>query len=234
MASQGVWRRAIAGAWLVACLAAAQGPELRKPPPDAQAQPYRERLEALIKARFPQLWVEKLNGLAVVTVLLDPHGDLVRSDLEIVTPPAGELTASEGQFAHFGLSAGDLRYVGEARIDLPLNTVFVVFGGMGSGEIDRALVAKIFPKGLSQGAAVHDAIWILFDREGRVVRTGEEHVDPRTLRKLLEARYPGIQTSEMTVSPVLGQDRRPVKNSTGEPLQLYSVWLAAGSPLPKS
>jgi hypothetical protein len=212
----------------------AQEAELRKPPPDPKAQPYRERLEALVKVRYPHLWTEKANGLPVVTVLLDSHGELVHSNLETLPPPASELTASEGQFARFGLTAGDLRYVGEARIELPLNTVFVVFGGMGSSQIDRALVAQYFPKEAVEGAGLNKGIWILFDHQGRVVRSGEEHFEPATLRKLLEARYPGIETSDMTANPVLGRDGHPIKNSSQEPLQLYCVWLADGSPLPKS
>jgi len=82
------------------------------------------------------------------------------------------------------------------------------------------------------GVAAQMGIWILLDHEGRVLRTGEEVVDSRALKTVLEARYPGIRTAEITTSPVFARDGKPITNSAGEILQLHCVWLAAGSPNP--
>jgi hypothetical protein len=206
--------------------------EVRKAAPDAQVQPYRERLEALIKGRYPRLLAEKITGTAMVTVLFDPDGTLARADLQVFSGAFSVLTASELQFARFGLTAGELRYIGVERIQLPLNTVLVVFGGRDSRDLDRALVERFFPKVLVQGGSPNEAMWILFDHEGRALRTGEEHFDPAKLRKILEARYPGIRTSDMTVTPILARDGRPIRSSSHEAIQLYCVWLVADSPVP--
>src|SRR5262245_51193942 len=101
--------------------------ELRKPAPDAFAQPYRQRLEALIRTRYPNLLTEKLPGTAVVTVLLESDGRVAATRLDVSPEPLKELTASESQFARLGVAVGELRYVGVADVDLPLNTVHVVF-----------------------------------------------------------------------------------------------------------
>jgi hypothetical protein len=127
---------------------------------------------------------------------------------------------------------GDLRYLGESRIQTPLNTVLVVFGGRDSHTLDRALIERYFPDVLSQGVAPQMRIWILLDHEGRVLRTGEEAFDSGTLKTVLETRYAGIRTAEMTTSQVLARDGKPVTDSAGEALQLHCVWLAPGSPTP--
>ena len=206
--------------------------DLRKPAPDAEAQPYRERLETIIGARYPKLLTEKVAGTPVVTVLFDPHGDLIRAELTLSRQPAALLSASEEQFSRFGVASGRLRYIGAGRVQLPLNTVLVVFGGMDSQDVDRALVKLYFPTVLIKGASGNMGIWILFDHDGRVVRSGEEPFEPSELRTLLEERYAGIKTSSMTVAPVLGENGRPIRNSSQQTLQLHCVWLAVGSPLP--
>ncbi len=88
-----------------------------------------------------------------------------------------------------------------------------------------------------QGTSPNNSIWILFDHGGRLLHTGEEPVEPATFRQLLEARYPGIRISrisDMGVTPVRGSDGRTVENAAHQAVQLYCVWLEAGSPLPGS
>lgn len=214
------------------CSVALAGPELRKPAPDAAAQPYREHLTTLVKARYPQLLTEHMAGTPVVTVLLEADGHVVQTHLEIRSPESEPLTASEEQFYRFGALAGRLRYIGEARIDLPVNTVLVVFGGLDTRTVDRALVESFLPQVFAKTPPAHEGIWILFDHQGHVLRAGEERFDTGSLRSLLEKRYPGIRTSDMTLTSVIGQDGRPIKDSAGRALRLHSVWLADGSPLP--
>jgi hypothetical protein len=208
-------------------------PELRKPAPDAQALPNRERLETLIEQRYPRLLTEKMSGVVMVMLLFEPDGSLSGTNLEIVpqTSGPGPLTASEAQFARFGLAAGDLRYIGVSRVRLSLNTILVVFGAKDSRQLDHALVERFFPKALIQGLPGGFGIWILFDHEGRVLKSGQESVAAATLRETLENRFPGIRTQAMAVTPVAGRSRRGLKDAHVH-LQLYSVWLAADSPLP--
>jgi hypothetical protein len=84
--------------------------------------------------------------------------------------------------------------MGEGRIQSPVNTVLVVFGGTDSRALDRALVERFFPGVLAQGVSTGHGIWILFDHDGNVPRTGEERFESRDLRTLLETRFPGIRT----------------------------------------
>ena len=208
--------------------------ELRKPAPNPEARPYREQLQTLIRERYPQLLTDTASGTPVLTVLFNLYGDIVRSELEVSSRPPGELAASEQSFSHFGALVGDLQYVAAASIETPANTVFVVFGGLGSRQLDRSLVQRYFPQLLSKGAPPNEGIWILFDHDGRVLQTGQEHFAPATLRNVLESRYPGIRTADMTATAVVGADGRPLKDPRGQPVQLTCVWLASDSPLPKS
>jgi hypothetical protein len=207
--------------------------ELRKPPPDASAESYRERLEALIRSRYPNLVTERLPGTAVVTVLLEMDGGIAATHLDVSLEPLKELTASEAQFARLGVAVGELRYVGVADIDLPLNTVHVVFGARNSRDVDRTLVEHLFPKVLAEGLPKGEAIWILLDHEGRVLASGEEAVPP-DVSSLLEARYPGIRISSVAANTVYGRDGHPLKGADHDALRVHCVWLAPGSPLPDS
>jgi hypothetical protein len=207
---------------------------LRKPPPDRHARPYEKRFRTLIKARYPDLLTKPAKGTPIVTVLFDPHGAILRSELEISSEPSSELAASESSFSRYGAAARDLQYIGAASIHVPANTVLVVFAGVGSMDVDRALVQRFFPQVFQEGSTLSQGIWILFDHDGRVLHTGQEHFKPERLRQTLEKRYPGIRTSDVTETPVIGQDGRPIRDLQGQPLQLSCVWLAVGSPLPQS
>lgn len=219
---------------LLLTVAGAASEDLRKPAPDAPAQPYRARLEAIIKARYPQLLTERVQGIARVTVLLSSDGGVSDTSLEILPMEAGSLTASEAQFARFGLAPGELRYVGEARIALGGSVVLVVFGARDSREVDRALVERFFPGLMAHGEAPGKGVWILLDHQGRVLRSGEEAFEPERLRQMLERRFPGIRTADMTASPLYARDGHPILNAgSARALQLYCVWLAADSPLPQ-
>lgn len=207
--------------------------DLRKPAPDPQVRPYQKRFRALIKARYQKLFTEPAQGNPIVTVLFDLQGGILRADCEVSSKPPSELVASESNFTRYGSLAGDLDYIGAASIHLPANTVRVVFAAVGSKNVDQALIQRFFPQVLEKGAGLSQGIWILLDHEGRVLLTGQEHFKSGRLRQILEKRYPGIQTSNTTATPVVGRDGQTIRDGLGQPFQLYCVWLAAGSPLPK-
>jgi hypothetical protein len=230
------WRALMVSATL-ACsgasslLAASDSIELRKPAPDASAQPDRDRLETLIRSRYPNLLTERLSGTAVVTALFEFDGRVAATRLDVSPEPLKELTASESQLARLGVSVGELRYVEVAQVDLPLNTVLVVFGARNSRDLDRALVEHFFPRVLTGGLPKGEEMWILFDHEGQVLASGQELMSS-DLTSVLEARYPGIRISSVVANTVYARDGRLLKGPDHEPLQLNCVWLAAGSPLP--
>jgi hypothetical protein len=218
---------------LVVTSALADPNELIKPAPDVQAQPYRERLQSLLVAKYPGLAVKKIDGVVVVTLLFNPDGTLAGNALDVLPHAPAVLTVSEEQFARFGAVAEELRYIGASHLELPLNSVVVAFAGRDTRQIDRALVERYFSKTLRAGGPLNESMWILLDHGGIVVRTGTEAFSPTDLRSLLERRYPGISTSDMTVAPLIGSNGKPLKNSRQEVLQLYCVWLTADSPIPR-
>jgi len=213
--------------WIVICgavLAASPSPpELLKPAPDARVQPFRERLTALVRERYPELLAGGLVGTPVLTVLFNPDGSIARSNLQLVGQTTGTLTANETQFAQLGVRAGQLQYVGEARVQLPTSTVLVVFGARTTEVLDRELVQYYFPQALAAGSKGDGSLWILFDHGGHVLQHGAEALASSDLRKTLETRYPGIRISDSTVAPVSGRNGG---------VQLNCLWLAMDSPLP--
>jgi hypothetical protein len=109
--------------------AASEAPDVEKPTPDIAVHSDRQQLEAIIRDRYPQLVTQRFAGFPVVTVLLNHDETVAATDLQISAKDPREVKASELHFARFGLKATDLSYIGVARVDLPLNSVLVVFGG---------------------------------------------------------------------------------------------------------
>ena len=108
---------------------APEAPAVEAPAPDTAIHPDRQQLETIIRDRYPQLMTQRFAGVQVVTVLLNHDGTLAATDLEISAKDPGELTVSRQNFARFGIMARDLSYIGIKRLELPLNTVLVMFGG---------------------------------------------------------------------------------------------------------
>jgi len=121
--------------------------------------------------------------------------------------------------------------VAGADVDLPLNTVLVVFGARNSRDVDRALVEHFFPRVLTEGLPKGEGIWIVFDHDGRVLASHQDPM-PTDVSSLLEARYPGIRISNVAANTVYGRDGHALKGADHDPLQLHCVWLAQDSPLP--
>ena len=178
-------------------------------------------------------------------VIFNHDGTVARTDTEIFKGSPREFKATEAQFGRFGFTPDAVGYVGAQGIDFGTNQIIVVYAEPGaqhipftsnvfvdSQAIDRKLTEHFFPSAFQRGVSAGEGIWVLFDRDGAVLRTGQESFDPANLTRMLEARYRGIKVSTMTVTPVADASMRPVKSASGGELQLHSVWLDAGSPLP--
>jgi hypothetical protein len=126
--------------------AAAETAELRKPAPDARVPPYQERFRALIEAWYPQLLWQQTSGTPTLTVRFIRQGGVLRSDLEVIAQPRGELAVTESNFSRYGRAAQDLQFIGAVTVHLPANNVFIVFAGVGSRDLDYALVQRFFPR----------------------------------------------------------------------------------------
>ena len=109
--------------------AAPEAPDFNEPTLDTAVHPDRQQLETIVRNRYPELLTQRFAGVPVVTVLLNHDGTLAATDLEISLKDPGELVVTRLQFARFGVKARDLSYIGTARLELPLNTVLVMYGG---------------------------------------------------------------------------------------------------------
>lgn len=107
-----------------------------------------------------------------------------------------------------------------------------IFGAHDSRSLDYGLMQRFFPEALKQ-PGVTRTLWILFDHEGSVLKTGQEPTAAADLFRVLHRRYPAIQVSETVVTTVFGPEGHPIQRSSQEALQLNSFWLAVGSPLPE-
>ena len=133
--------RAPRGTWIIAVLvfgftlltplwAAPQAPGPDEFVHDAGAlYPDEQQLETIVQDRYPQLVTQRVAGLPVVVALFNHDGTLAATDLEISVKDPRELSVSELCFVRFGLRAQDLTYMGVVRIELPSNTVLIMYGG---------------------------------------------------------------------------------------------------------
>ena len=205
--------------------------DLRKPEPSSLA-PSSAQFEALIKERYPDILTHTFVGTPVVSVLVEPTGRITRMNLEVFTGPPSRFVASESQIARLAPAGEHVTDTGFEIVKVSNATVIELFAITDSHELDRALVARFFPKVLKQGVPSGEGIWMLFDHDGRVLRTGEEHIELSNLRRMLELRYPGIQTASAASFPVVGRDGRPLKIRQSL-VRLHCVWLAIGSVVPE-
>ena len=205
--------------------------DLRKPEPRSLA-PSSAQFEALIKERHPDILTHTFVGTPVVSVLVEPTGRITRSNLEVFTGPPSRFVASESQIARLAPTGRHVTNTGLEIVTVSNTAVIELFAITDSHELDRALVERFFPKVLKEGVPSGEGIWMLFDHEGRVLRTGEEHIELSKLRGMLELRFPGIQTASAASFPVVGRDGRPLRIRQSS-VRVNCVWLANGSVVPK-
>jgi hypothetical protein len=205
---------------------------LRKPPPEDEHRPDAALLAEAIRERYPTLLTDTGQGTPFVMLVFDPYGHVETSALERFMSPVRHVVATAQTFDRFGLPPGTLRYIGFEQVKLGAQSVPVAFGVTDARELDRALVEERFPGVLERHSTVDGDLWILFDHSGQVLRSGIERADARKLCVTLERRYPEIRTVSVRVTRVYARDGHPIERSRRAPLHLYSVWLAARSPLP--
>jgi len=205
--------------------------ELRKPEPSSLS-PSSARFEALIKQRYPNILAHTFVGTPVVSVLVEPTGRITRSNLEVFTGPPSRFVASESQIARLAPAGAHITDRAFKIVKVSNTTVIELFAITDSHKLDRALVERFFPKVLKEGVPSGEGIWMLFDHEGRVLRTGQEHIELSNLRRMLELRYPGIQTASVASFPIVGRDEQPLEMQQSM-VRLHCVWLAIGSVAPE-
>ena len=214
---------------------------VRKPFNNQSPPQYVLDFEGLLKKQYPRLLTDKASGVPVVVVLFDRAGYLERSAAaETFNGNPQDFRAPDSLFDRFGISRDALGWIAVQGIETKANTVLVVFSYRkdprsnypparlfpNTSVVDRAIVARFFPDAIEHGVAAGEGMWVLFDHDGNVLRTGREPFEPQDLGNMLESRYRGIKISTITVTPVT----RP----SGTELQLHSLWLDSASPLPSA
>ncbi len=222
------------GCWLIALSSVTHSwaHELRKVPPSFWLQ--RTELIEVIRERYPNLEKQDFSGTPLVTVLFSADGTVVATHLERLPDKASAPVASEAQFQRLGVTQGTLQYVGTARVAVGNSSPIVIFAARDSRDLDRALIEHYFPRAINERATDDRTLWILFDHDGRVIRTGSEVLNPKTFARTLEHRFSGIHTDEMMAVEIWSKDGKPVRNGAHHRLKLECVWLTGGSPVPST
>ena len=71
-------------------------------------------------------------------------------------------------------------------------------------------------------------LWVLLDREGHVLRSGQEPIGPPQWNRTLESRFPGIKTEGLTVTPITDAANKPLQDLGGKNLHLHQRVAGAG------
>ena len=192
----------------------------------------------------------KVDGTAVVIMLVNADSSIAKSAQIIVDRPIEQIEADQSMFEAIGMKREDVPYTGVMAMQSPNDSerkVLAVYTeSMTPGErfttrlftntrsLDREIYIHSFPDLVQNGVPNSVNPWVLIDREGHVLRSGLESIAHDQIRATIEARFPGISTREVTVTPLFDSSNQPVSDGRGREVQLTSVWLAPGSPLPRS
>ncbi len=227
-------------------LAAMDAP-LKPTPSGSTALKLGRHFEQVLADRFPGLLEREGAGTAMVVLLLNDDWSVAKA-AQVISNDNTPVT--ESTFGVLGLAKEDVPYVGNMGMQSPANPahkVLIVYTERttpgkrfvshlfpDTRALDREIFRRYFPQAAKQGVPAGVGLWVLLDREGHVLRIGQESLIPRGLNQTIEARFPGIKTEGITVTPITDDAGEPVLDGAGKELQLHSVWLAPNSPLPAS
>jgi hypothetical protein len=219
---------------------------LKPTPTGATALKLGQNFERMLADRFPDALETAAPGSMVVVLVND---DWSIGKAALVNAGRSELPMDERTFGVIGIDSQDVPYVGAMRMQSPksadhwLLVLYTEHRAPGqrfvshlfpdTRAIDRQIFRSFFPQAAQSGPPAGQQAWVLLDRAGHVLRSGLEPVDSAKWNRALEARFPGIRTEGITVTPVTNDSGEPVLDSGGKEVQLTSVWLAKGSPPPR-
>jgi beta-lactamase regulating signal transducer with metallopeptidase domain len=207
-----------------------------------------QAVERLAHEKYPELLRGEFDGSPVLVVLLNADYSVAKSE-RLGGPTAGE-QVSVADFQAIGLAQKDVPYVGATWMALPdqPGRGFLAAFTEAPAKAGERFVSKLFPdtRAIDRqvfehyfDAATRGAIpagespWMLLDRNGHVLRTGVRSMtDADGFPTWLASQYPGVQSQEMTVTPLTDPEGNAIEDLGGNDLNLFSVWLAPGSPAP--
>jgi len=223
---------------------------LKPPPGGEQMMRLGYAFEQHIGKRYGGLFDTKVDGTAVVIMLVNEDMSIAKSAQIILAQPIEKIEVDESMFAAIGMKRDEVPYSGAMAMKSqndPANKVLAVYTERKNPDerfvsrlftdtrsLDREIYAGLFPNLVKNGVPIDANPWVLIDREGHVLRSGQESIAHDQIAPVLEARFPGISTQEVTVTPLVDGGNQPVSDGQGREVQLTSVWLAPGSPPPRS
>jgi hypothetical protein len=207
-----------------------------------------QRFEVLLREKYPELLAGQFEGTPIVVTVINPDWSIAQSAMTSSNLPIDEVKVDEGVFGIVGLSRDAVPYVGNMAMRIVAGSskaVLVAYTEKSkAGERffsqlfpdtrkqDRELFAQQFPDAKKPVAAGQQP-WLLIDRAGVVLRRGIEATAPE-FHRVLERRYEGIGTREVTMTALTNDAGEPLVDAAGHEVHLLSVWLAPGSPAPQN
>jgi hypothetical protein len=219
-----------------------------KPPPTGSASlRVGQSVERLVQREYPELLKGEWKAAPVIVVLM--NDDFTIAKWARIEKPDSEAPVGTADFAAIGIAESDVPYAAVTAMEVPnqKDRLFTALYTERPAKRGEHFVSKLFPdtRGVDReiferyfDATARSAIpagenpWVLLDRGGRVLHSGQEALGPSDLRETLQKRFSGIHTREITFTPVINANGAYVKNLGGSDVNLVSVWLAPDSPLP--
>lgn len=227
-------------------LAAADAP-LKPTPSGDTVLKLGQHFERMLGESFPGLLEQDLSPHSMLVVLLNQDWSIAKA-VQVTGGNDEEIPADKGTFGVLGIAKDAVPYVGAMRLQSPKNSAhwvnviyterttpgqrFVSHVFPETLALDRQIFRRYFPEAAKNGVAAGLNPWVLLDREGHVLRNGQDVADAQGWNKGMESRFAGIRTQEITVTAITDDAGQPVNDAAGQALQLISVWLAPDSPLP--
>jgi hypothetical protein len=204
--------------------------------------------EQHIQQRYAGLLDEEVDGTAIVIALVNEDRTVAKSAKIISPQKIDEVQADESMFEAIGMKSGEVPYIGAMGMQSPKDAnhkLLVIYTerrtpgvrfmsklAPDTRAVDREIFNRRFADDAKRGMPAGARPWVLLDRQGNVLRSGVEPVEPKQLNATLDARFAGIKTREITLTPIVDEKNEPLKDSAGKPLHMFSVWLAPESPPP--
>lgn len=221
---------------------------LKPPPGNSPGSPgFRlgQKFELLLTERYPELLQGQFTDTPVIVAALNEDMSVANSAQIASIPPDGKLQGTKDLFAPLGLTPEQVPFTGMMNVQLSADSqkkVVMVYTLANASEatlstlfpdtrkLDRELFAQQFPDVKSKVEAGQDP-WLLMDRNGVALRKGLEPITDKW-EETLKERFKGIATQEVTVTNLVDEAGKPLRDTAGKQVHLHVVWLAPGSPPP--
>jgi hypothetical protein len=218
-----------------------------KPPPGRESMGFKlgQHFEKHIQEKYPELMGGHFDGMPMIVALMNDDWSVAKSVKTMNPDPKGEINATNELFGLLGIAPADAPYVGAMHMQMAKDK-FVVMVYTERSRPGERFVSKIFPDTRKQDRELFEQAfpgttvvpagqnpWVLLDRSGKVLRKGIEPVTP-AWNDTLEKRFAGIDTQEVTVTPITDATGEPMRDTAGKELHLHSLWLAPESAPPSN